>query len=182
MTLQMYSIVEFLGERTVGIVASNWIIKEGDKTCSYWPLHKPTQRAKDKDLLDPKTWLKRPIQIFSSTDDWDQAVRRNKRAETKSCVETGNEDKGRRIIVKPQKFIHTGEKKTKKRNGKKAGQGPHFRTSLPPPPQIESPIPRRSPLQISSPPVTDDDYSPPSPARDVFTENDGKVMYGNDDE
>ncbi|XP_056457472.1 uncharacterized protein LOC130391392 isoform X4 [Gadus chalcogrammus] len=198
--VRMYSIVEFLGERTVGIVASNWIIKEGDvstcekplcqsfqkfyassaklfcfpfqKTCSYWPLHKPTQRAKDKDLPDPKTWLKRPIKIFSSTDDWDQAVRRNKRAETKSCVETGNEDTGRRIIVKPQKFIHTGEKKTKKRNGKKAGQGPYFRTSLPPPPQIESPIPRRSALQISSPPVTDDDYSPPSPARDVFTEND----------
>ena len=92
---RMYSIVKFLGERTVGIVASNWIIKEGDvstcekplcqscqqfyassaklfcfpfqKTCSYWPLHKPTQRAKDKDLPDPKTWLKRPIKIFSST-------------------------------------------------------------------------------------------------------------------
>ncbi|CAL8330284.1 unnamed protein product, partial [Arctogadus glacialis] len=163
--VRMYSIVEFLGERTVGIVASNWIIKEEEKTCSYWPLHKPTQRAKDKDLPDPKTWLKRPIKIFSSTDDWDQAVRRNKRAETKSCVETGNEDNGRRIIVKPQKC----EKKNIYIYGKKAGQGPHFRTSLPPPPQIESPpIPQRS----QSPPVTDDDYSPPSPARDVFTEND----------
>jgi hypothetical protein len=91
----MYSIVEFLGEKTVGIVASNWITKEGDvskckkplcqscqkfyassaklfcflfqKTCSYWPLHKPTQRAKAKDLHDPTTWQKRPIKIFSST-------------------------------------------------------------------------------------------------------------------
>ena len=31
---RMYSIVEFLGEKTVDIVASNWIIKEGDvSTC-----------------------------------------------------------------------------------------------------------------------------------------------------
>ena len=31
---RMYSIVEFLGEKTVGIVASNWITKEGDvSTC-----------------------------------------------------------------------------------------------------------------------------------------------------
>ena len=41
-------------------------------------------------------------------DDGDQAVRRNKRAETRSSVETGKEDKGRRIIVKPQKCIHNG--------------------------------------------------------------------------
>ena len=31
---RMFSIVEFLGEKTVGIVASNWIVKEGDvSTC-----------------------------------------------------------------------------------------------------------------------------------------------------
>ena len=28
------------------------------KTCSHWPLHKPTQRAKQKYLHDPTTWLK----------------------------------------------------------------------------------------------------------------------------
>ncbi|XP_076135337.1 uncharacterized protein LOC143117474 [Alosa pseudoharengus] len=179
----MYSIVEFLGEKTVGIVASNWIRKEGDKTYSYWPLNNPTQRAKERVLHDPKTWLKRPVRIFSSSDDWDQAVRRNKRAETKSCVETGKEDKGKRIIVKPKKFTHNVEKKTQKKKEKKQVQ--HSKTSLPPAPQTglstprpsssylsPQPSPQHPPQQYASRPATDDDDSlPSSPARH-YTDND----------
>ena len=59
---------------------------------------------------------------------------------------------------------HKEIKHRKKPNAKKAEQGPHFRTFLPPPPQTETPIPRPSPQQPSSPPLTDDD----------------KVLQGND--
>ncbi|KAJ8277718.1 hypothetical protein GJAV_G00079030 [Gymnothorax javanicus] len=136
---KMYRILEFLGEKTVSIVASNWITKEGDKTCSYWPLNNHTQRAKEKVLPDPKTWLKRPIRIFSTTDDWDQAIRRNRRAETNSCVETGKEGNRRRIITEPPSPRPSSSKYTS-----------------------PWPSPQHSPQQLTSHPVTDDGDSIPS--------------------
>ncbi|KAJ8290145.1 hypothetical protein GJAV_G00009230 [Gymnothorax javanicus] len=107
----MYEVVEFPEEGLVGIVAHNWTYKEKGEMYSYWPPAHPSKRAKALEIPDTKNWVARKIRVFSTTGDWETALRRCKRAEYKSNIETEEEERinNKRAHKQNSKYMDSSE-------------------------------------------------------------------------
>ncbi|KAJ8349374.1 hypothetical protein SKAU_G00245040 [Synaphobranchus kaupii] len=107
----MYSIVEFVEEKTVEMVPQSWIVTlDEDKYC-YWPPSTTNiaRRIKCSERPDVKLWSVHKVRVFASAADYDTARRWSRKAEANSSVDAEDEMECKRTIRRPKALCTSSE-------------------------------------------------------------------------
>ncbi|CAB3976771.1 transposase domain-containing [Paramuricea clavata] len=126
--MDRFAIVEFTEENAVDVVPESWIEKQDEVFYCYYPRSNIQTRVRRMELPDKKLWSSYRIRILSYTDKYDKAVKRAKKAEETSQIETSDSEqeigqtrKRRRQEVNYEEYEHDEEnRKTKPIQTKKA--------------------------------------------------------------
>ncbi|XP_066535715.1 uncharacterized protein [Hoplias malabaricus] len=102
----MYSVLEFVQERSVAVVPDSWVERTSEGHFCYWPPKNKQKLIQRGSLPDKALWKKLEVRVFKSSVDYKTAHQLMRKAENTSCLEE-SDGSGKKLREKrpPSRYL-----------------------------------------------------------------------------
>ncbi|XP_066508722.1 uncharacterized protein [Hoplias malabaricus] len=102
----MYSVLEFVQERSVAVVPDSWVERTCEGHFCYWPPKNKQKLIQRGSLPDKALWKKLEVRVFKSSVDYKTAHQLMRKAENTSCLEE-SDGSGKKLREKrpPSRYL-----------------------------------------------------------------------------
>ncbi|XP_066523744.1 uncharacterized protein [Hoplias malabaricus] len=102
----MYSVLEFVQERSVAVVPDSWVERTSEVHFCYWPPKNKQKLIQRGSLPDKALWKKLEVRVFKSSVDYKTAHQLMRKAENTSCLEE-SDGSGKKLREKrpPSRYL-----------------------------------------------------------------------------